>query len=262
MTQVVVVDSGEPKQKHIRWRLGLLILAMIFLLAAAIFVVWALIPVGAAMPEALLALESDDRVTVSTRAWIAFVPNDAPPSTGLILYPGARVPAEAYAPLARMIATKGYLVVIAYPTLNLAILSPDAAEPIMQHFSAIEHWVLAGHSLGGVAAASFASSHQAEVAGLIFLASYPSNNSLKQAKIPVLSVYATNDLLAPVEQVEASKENLPVNARFIKIVGGNHGQFAYYGKQGGDGEASISREEQIGQTVDAILNFLSIIASR
>lgn len=258
MAQVVIVDSGEPNRKQSRWWLWLLIPIIIILVAIGAFVLWALTPFGNPMPEALLALESDEEITVSTNAWIAFVPNEIPPTTGLILYPGAKVPAEAYAPLARKIAVEGYLVVIVYPPLNLAIFNPNIAEPVIQHFSAIEHWIVGGHSLGGTAAASYTSSHPEQIDGIVFLGSYPSNDRLKEMRIAVLSIYASNDGVTSVNQIEASKQNLPVNTHFVEIIGGNHAQFGYYGTQGGDGEATISRDEQIGQTVEAILNFLRL----
>ena len=55
------------------------------------------------MPEAELALESDETVTVSTDPWLTFTPADTS-STGFIFYPGGRVEAMAYAPPVRAIA--------------------------------------------------------------------------------------------------------------------------------------------------------------
>jgi pimeloyl-ACP methyl ester carboxylesterase len=258
MTRVVVVDSGETKPKRFQWWLWFLLPLVILSVAIGGFVLWALSS-NDAMPEAIAALESDEHITVTTRAWIAFLPNDVPPTMGLILYPGGRVPAEAYAPLARSIAAEGYLVVIVYPPLNLAIFNPNVAESVTQYFSAIEQWVIGGHSLGGTAAAIFADSHQNQVDGIIFLASYPSGNALVNSDLAVLSIYATNDSIASIGKIEASTAILPVHTRFVEIIGGNHAQFGYYGIQDGDGEASISREEQIRQTVEAILEFLRSI---
>lgn len=259
MTRVVVVDSGEKKVERIRWWLWLLVILVIILAIGGGFIGWALTPVGAVMPEAGAALESDEKITVTRRSWLAFLPNDAPPTTGLILFPSVRVPSEAYAPLAREIAAEGYLLVIIYPILNLATLNPNSAEPVMKHFSAIEHWIIGGHSLGGRAAATFAVNHPSQVSGLILLASLPSGDSIVNSDLSVLSIYATHDGLISVEEIEASATNLPTNTNFVEIVGGNHAQFGYYGTQSGDGEASISREKQIGQTVEIILGFLRIV---
>ena len=42
----------------------------------------------------------------------------------------------------------------------------------------------------------------------------------------------------------------------VIIEGGNHAQFGDYGEQKGDGEATISAEEQWGESVTAIMNFM------
>jgi hypothetical protein len=42
----------------------------------------------------------------------------------------------------------------------------------------------------------------------------------------------------------------------VVIEGGNHAQFGNYGKQKGDPDATISREEQQDKAVEAIKEFL------
>jgi dienelactone hydrolase len=235
-----------------RWIVGGLLLIMI--VAAGAFVAWAY-SVNS-MPEAQDALVSTDALTVNTEDWISFVP-DSPPQTGFIFYPGGRVPAEAYAPLARRIAQEGYLVVIPYAPLRLAIINPGVADGIIERFSGVENWVVGGHSLGGATAAIYASGQADSLAGLIFLASFPPDDALAdREELDVLSIYASEDGLALQEEVENSAQDLPPGTEFVLIEGGNHAQFGYYGEQGGDGEASISREDQITQTVEAITEFL------
>lgn len=256
MAKVVVVDSAEQNIRKRHWgRWILLGILLILLISAAGFVWWAS-STNPLMPEAYTALESSDTVTVSTDAWISFMPHDAP-TTGLILYPGGKVQAEAYAPLARSIAEEGYLVVIVYAPLNLAIINPNAAEPVLDHFSAVEHWAVGGHSLGGVTAALFAASHLEEINGLVLLASFPADDALVNSGLDVLSIYASNDNLAKPADIAANRALLPADAQLIEIEGGNHGQFGYYGIQAGDGEASISHEEQTRQTSEAIVEFLA-----
>ena len=46
----------------------------------------------------------------------------------------------------------------------------------------------------------------------------------------------------------------------IKITGGNHSQFGWYGDQGGDNAATISREEQQNQIFNATLQLLEAVA--
>ncbi|MCA9912096.1 MAG: alpha/beta fold hydrolase [Anaerolineae bacterium] len=245
----------QPRRHWWRWILGAIVLVLV--ISAAGFVAWAY---GvSSMPAAQDALVSDDTVTVNTENWISFVPSE-PPDTGLIFYPGGRVPAEAYAPLARRIAEQGYLVVITYAPLRLAIINPNAADPVIEHFSGIDTWAIAGHSLGGATAAIYVSSHPDVVDGIIFLASYPPDDSLaSRDNLAVLSIHASEDGLATVAEVGAFASELPENTQYDLIEGGNHAQFGYYGEQAGDGVATISREEQQSQTEAAIVEFLGTL---
>ncbi|MNP78228.1 hypothetical protein D3C76_1757890 [compost metagenome] len=49
---------------------------------------------------------------------------------------------------------------------------------------------------------------------------------------------------------------MPGNTVYLSIEGGNHAQFGSYGKQKGDGEASITEEEQQIRTARAMLDWL------
>src|SRR5687767_13930706 len=103
-----------------RWLKRLLILVVILLLiGAGAFTVWAnmLPPVA---PQALAALQESPEVVINQEEWIEFLPQVTPARRGLILYPGGKVPAEAYAPIARALADEGYYVAILYAPLNLA----------------------------------------------------------------------------------------------------------------------------------------------
>ena len=65
------------------------------------------------LPEATAALASTPGATFEegSDGRLTYMPTAAPPTTGLILYPGGKVPPAAYAPAARAIAEQGYLVV-------------------------------------------------------------------------------------------------------------------------------------------------------
>lgn len=260
MVEVIVVDSDTAQRpnRRLRWVWFLLAFILLVAIVSGSFAIWASMPVGELMPEAETAIISDATVTVTERGWLAFIPHDAPPTAGIILYPGARVQAEAYAPLARRIAEEGYLAAIVYAPLNFAIFNPNAANTVMENFSAINTWVVGGHSLGGVAASTFATNHQDRVAGVVFLASYPANDALMNSEMPVISIYGTNDGLAQTEEVLEAK--VPPSTRFVAIEGGNHSQFGYYGFQPNDNEASITREAQITQTVAAIITLLDDVS--
>ena len=142
---------------------GLVLVVALFVLG---FVVWAETPLGPA-PEELAALESDSAVTVTNGDFITFKPADVEPVTGFIFYPGGRVDYRSYAAPLREIAAQGYLVVLVPVSLNLAFFDVNAAEPVLAAYPEIQHWVVGGHSLGGVASALFAK-EQPQIEGIIF----------------------------------------------------------------------------------------------
>jgi hypothetical protein len=231
----------------------LLGLVVVVVLISIGFVVWAETPLGPA-PEALAALESDSQVTVTIGDYITFEPTNVQPTTGFIFYPGGRVDYRSYAAPLHELAAQGYLVVLVPVRLNLAFFEINAAKAPIDAHPEIEHWVVGGHSLGGVASAMFAKDNP-EIDGLIFWASYPADDSFKNSDINVVSMYGTNDM-AGVEKFEETKLLLPQDTQFVVIDGGNHAQFGDYGPQPGDNPATISRAEQQKQTVEASANFL------
>lgn len=217
-----------------------------------------------AMPEALLALEGNSQVSVSvTKNSIQFLPVQAL-EYGVILYPGALVAPASYAPLALAIAEQGIPVAIAKFPLNLAILSPNKADLIRSELSDVNQWLMAGHSLGGVMASEYLAARQDEtdLAGLILLASYPSNKGdLSESDYAVLSLYASEDQLTTMSKIFSTNHLLPNGAQFYEIVGGNHAQFAWYGEQDGDGVAIITREQQQLAIQAQVLAFIEDLSS-
>ena len=243
--------------KHHRILLAVLILLPVLLVGG--FLIWAWTP-AQPMPEALAALESDSMVSVETDPWLSFHPNEMSPTTGFIFYPGARVDPRAYAPQARAIAEQGYLVVIVPVPLNLAFFGVGKAGDVIVAYPEIGTWVVAGHSLGGVAAAMYAERDTLSVDGIAFWASYPSGD-ISQLPLSVASISASNDGLSTPEKIESSRANLPSDTLFVVIEGGNHAQFGWYGEQSGDNPATISRLEQQRQTVEATVQLLQDVSS-
>lgn len=117
-------------------------------------------------------LKSDALVKVEESGDILFEPVSNAKNIGFIFYPGAKVEASAYAPIAKEIASKGYTVSIAKMSFNLAVLSPNRADSIISNHEEIDTWVIGGHSLGGVMAADYALKND-KIKGLVLLASYP-----------------------------------------------------------------------------------------
>ena len=246
-------------RKRLVLRILAILLALLFL-AVIGFVIWAETPLGP-MPEALAALETDETVRVETEPWLIFSPQGELPTSGVILYPGGRVDERSYAPAARALAEEGFLAVITPMPLNLAVFAPDEAAEVMAAYPGIETWIVGGHSLGGAMAAGYAEANADVTDGLVLWASYPPNDSLATRQVPaIISIYGTNDGVSTLEDIEASRADLPAATRWVEIVGGNHAQFGWYGEQPGDGVAAISREEQQERIVTATAEFLEKLA--
>jgi hypothetical protein len=121
----------------------------------------------------------------------------------------------------------------------------------------ITRWAVGGHSLGGAMSAAYIYGNPAAIGGLALWAAYPAgNNSLADRATVVTSISATNDGLATADKIEASRPLLPPDTTWVVIEGGNHAGFGYYGRQGGDGQATLPRKEQQRQTVDATVQML------
>ena len=235
---------------------AILALVLILMVAMGGFVIWANNPLGP-QPEALKALQSDAFVQVQTGRWVVFKPTDKDPVTGLIFYPGGRVDYRSYAPEMHSIAQNGYLAVIVPMPLNLAVLGINRADDVIAAFPAIQHWSIAGHSLGGSMAANYTANHPDKIQGLILWASYPaSSDDLSDQNLVVTSIYGTDDGLATPAKVLGAAPLLPPNTQWVAIEGGNHGQFGWYGDQPGDNQAAISRQEQQEKILDATLQNL------
>ncbi|MDO5519888.1 MAG: alpha/beta hydrolase [bacterium] len=205
--------------------------------------------------KAIEACNENDKVTVTQEDYIEFMPKETP-TKGFIFYPGGLVEPEAYAPLCRKIAEQGYLVVIAPMTCNLAILSPDKAESIQQKYEYIKTWAIGGHSLGGVMASKYASTHSS-ISGVVLYASYPQSDELENMDIKVLSLYGSMDGVAKLSKVKEA--TLSKDAKVKEIAGGNHSYFGSYGLQNGDNEASITSDEQLEQAAKETIEFLSTL---
>ncbi|GAA1406343.1 hypothetical protein AUR04nite_06350 [Glutamicibacter uratoxydans] len=217
-----------------------------------------LIPAAAVQP-ALAAMDSDATVTVTETATdIVLAPAGGDGQLGVFFQPGALVDARAYAEVLRPLAESGHTVVIPKQPLNIAFLAMTAFESAQMKHESIDKWVVGGHSLGGVAAASdaqtFAYDADRPVAALLLFASYPSAD-MSSTMLPVLSISGSEDLLATEAEIKESKALLPADAKFLEIAGGTHAFFGDYGTQAGDGTATISHDEARQQISRAAVDF-------
>ncbi len=224
------------------------------------------------MPEALAALESDCRVTVTkvtvaqwpedSNFYYVFKPRYITPTIGFIVYPGAYAYPEAYAPSAHAIAAKGFLVAVVKMKQDLAIMSHDRAEAVIQDNPSVAQWIIGGHSLGGVAACFYAYEHLDMFQGIVLWASYPADtSSLAQTDLKVISIYGTKDL--GIDAIKASAKNLPPDTQWVEIEGANHSQFCWCAGEPGEHDIpDITREAQQAEINKATIAFLTQFRSK
>ncbi len=240
-------------RKHLI-RFALVLLGLLAVLAIG-FLVWAGTP-ARPMPEVFEQVPRLKEAGHGARWW-AFMPPESTPQVGLILYPGGRVDARAYAPLAQAIAEQGFLVVVVRMPLNLAVFDPDAAMKVMTAYPEIKHWAVGGHSLGGAMAARFVAAHPGIVEGLVLWAAYPAaSDDLSRLRVRVVSIAGSRDGLATPEKIQASAALLPADTIWVVIEGGNHAQFGWYGDQAGDLPPTLSRQQQQEEIVRATVSLL------
>lgn len=238
------------------------------LVATAIFVTWSLLAFRAT-GEAVAALEPDARVQVieADFGW-TFTPSGERRDIGLLFFAGAMVDPRAYAPLMRQVAEAGYPAVLIRLPRRGIFGGADGPEVLNRGVTAtlsvpeVRSWVLAGHSKGGLVAARLARTGAPSFTGLVLVGtSHPRDFSLADTRLAVTRIYGTRDTVADVEKLEANRTNLPAVITDVRIDGGNHSQFGYYGFQPGDWPATISRDEQQRQALQAILQSLQTHAA-
>jgi pimeloyl-ACP methyl ester carboxylesterase len=213
-------------------------------------------------------LEDGASVTVlETDSAISFVPLH-PRRSGLLFIPGGLVEPRAYVPLIRSLAEAGYqTVLVKLPGLRGRHAPGDEGRrrtvlraAALIRSSPERQWVVAGHSLGGAIAGMIAHRGTAPVAGLALLGTtHPRDFSIANLSIPVVKIYGTRDGIAPYSRMRGNASNLPSSTVWVKIEGGNHSQFGYYGFQLRDRRATISRERQQAEIMTTLLELLAVV---
>jgi hypothetical protein len=191
---------------------------------------------------ATLEVYQDDRVVVTPADGVVIMSPSTPTSetTGLMVFPGARVDPFAYLHPFVEVAANGTTVVIVDPLFNMALFDPRGVSELAAFAPDITRWVLAGHSLGGVKACMEAD-HPA-VSGLILLASYCAND-ISSLDITVTEVIASQDGLIDNDLRLEAEANLPPGFTTHTLEGANHASFGTYGPQPGDGVATTTPAE-------------------
>lgn len=235
------------RDKHISRRktwlvAGGSVLLILAILAGVFF--WYVSDYYRAEDVALEVLAQDSGITVQDN--LTILSPTSPADTAIIFYPGAKVEAEAYLPLLDQIRQTGVTCILVRMPFHMAIFDADAAEKVMEQFPDIQHWYMAGHSMGGAMASKFASDHPDEVEGLILMGAYLYGDYPEEK---TLTIYGSLN--------QSVEDHIDYTQNIVEIQGGNHAQFGNYGAQKGDLPAEISAQEQQAQTVTAIEAFLS-----
>ena len=232
--------AKKPLRKKILLVAGALLLLLV-ILAGAFF--WYVSDYYRAEDVALEVLAQDTGISVQDN--LTILSPSYSTDTAIIFYPGAKVEAEAYLPLLDQIRQTGVTCILVHMPFHMAIFDPNAAENVMAQFPQIQHWYMAGHSMGGAMASQFASKHPDEVDGLILLGAYIYGDYPDEK---ALTVYGSLN--------QSVEDHIDYTENIVEIEGGNHAQFGNYGPQKGDLPATISAEEQQAQAVTAIEAFL------
>lgn len=205
---------------------------------------------------------------------MVFIPEGQDIRAVVVFYPGGKVEYTAYQGLMYELASRGILCLLPRMPENLAFLRLNAVEMIQKGYESETalvsdvDWYLAGHSLGGVAAADYLANYSGSsnedggatesderYAGLILCASYTTSDYSNMG-YRVLSIYGDNDGVLNMDNYEANKKNWPSDATEYVIKGGIHSFFGCYGIQKKDGVPSISNYDQIKETAQVISDWI------
>lgn len=235
------------------------------------FVVWAILSTvwfvnlfrTRGVSEEMLA--DDERVTVQrTDETLSLLPRDGDATSGLVFIVGGGVAVEAYVPLLRPVAERGYPVHIVRLPYRLAPLEGHKrtalrrARDVIAAHGHVERWVIAGHSLGGALASRLAADPPPRVAAVVLVGtSHPKELDLSGSSLAFTKVFASNDGIATPAMIDANRGLLPEVTRWVEIEGGNHSQFGHYGHQLFDGTPTITRRRQQQLTREALLATLA-----
>ena len=228
--------------RHKKWLIAGGIVLLILAILTGLFV-WYVSDYYPADETALEVMSQDSGITVQDN--LTILSPTYPTDTAIIFYPGAKVEAEAYLPLLDQIRQTGVTCILVHMPFNMAIFDANAAEVVIARFPEIQHWYMAGHSMGGAMASKYASDHPDQVEGLILMGAYIYGDYPDEK---TLTIYGSLN--------QSVEDHIDYTENIVEIEGGNHAQFGNYGPQKGDPPATISAQEQQAQTVAAIKVFL------
>lgn len=252
MDETIKQESGKIRPKGKVWKLSL---AAIVVIALGFIIYLSQYYPTESIATDVLGSSVDVQVT-TYKNFLVFSSTHVSPREGIIFYPERKVEYTAYAPMMNMMASQGFLCVLAKMPLNHPSFDKDTAKVALEKFEFITDWYIAGHGNGGEVAAEFASKNPELFKGVILAGSYSKNN-LSDSGLRVLTLYGTEDLIMGIDQYNTYKENLPTDTVEVVMEGGNHSSFGYYGDHKKDGEATISKYQQQAFSAIHILSFIT-----
>ncbi len=234
-----------------------------------------LLPACTYLPEPFEPDNSSHQL-IETPDYLALRTRGVPASgQGLLFYPGALVDPHAYLDWQEQLLSRqpGLVIVTAKVPANLAIFSPEKGLRLIKAFPEVRQWVASGHSLGGAMTGRLVANHPDQFPGLALLAAYPpEKDDLSGWNGAVLSLSGSLDGLATPAKIQDYADVLPqgytmqnttdfpasLSGRtlYYQIQGGNHAQFGSYGRQKGDNQATISRQQQHLLVAEVLDQFL------
>lgn len=208
----------------------------------------AMLLLGSMLPPAFAEYQAPEVLTDSA---VMYLPENTA-DTGFIFYCGAFVDYRDYCGILGGLADRGYFTASLKCPADISMLNPAGALVLMRQHPEIRHWYIGGHSMGGVVASSLSGLLPSSFEGVVLLASY----SIVPVRVPVLSIYGTNDGVLVMPLYMASRPLISSDLTEIVMEGANHRQFGNYAYQIMDREASISMETQQQNTICAIDAFI------
>lgn len=164
---------------------------------------------------------------------------------GIIFYPGAKVEAEAYLPILQKLQNHGFTCILVHMPFNMAIFNVAGADGVFDLLPNISNWYMAGHSMGGGMASSYASENQDRIKGLLLLGAYVYGDFPVEKALTIYGSYNSN-----------LEEKIDYTENILIIEGGNHAKFGNYGEQKGDPNGDITHEQQQDIAVETIVDFI------
>ncbi len=174
---------------------------------------------------------------------------------GFIIFAGAKTDEASYSYIAELLHEDGYTVIIPKQLFHLSVFGARHGIEIMEEHPEIDEWILIGHSMGGRTISRIADKEPDKLIGIAFLATFASKD-LSDLTFPAIRISAENDGIMDNEQMESHSDRLPEGSVSIMLEGANHRGFGGYSSPfKGDGEASITWQEQNEEVVSLILEF-------